>query len=96
MKALWNNLVVASSDATRVVEGNHYFPADSLRSEFFKASSHTTNCPWKGTARYYSIDVDGTSTENAAWYYPEAKAEAGHIAGYVAFGKSVTVTASED
>jgi len=95
MKALWNNLVVASSADTLIVEGNHYFPADSLRSEFFKASSHTSACHWKGTARYYSIDVDGSTNENGAWYYPEPKAEANHIAGYVAFGKGVTVVASE-
>jgi len=95
MKALWNNLVVASSDATQIVEGNHYFPADSLRREFFTASNHTTTCHWKGTARYYSIDVDGNSLENAAWYYPEPKAEASHIAGYVAFARGVTVVPGE-
>lgn len=94
MEAKWNNKTVASSNNTVVVEGNHYFPEDSINKELFKPSTHTTTCPWKGTAKYYNIEVDGKTNENAAWYYPEPKDAASQIKNHVAFWKGVKV--SED
>ncbi len=93
MKATWNGAVLAESDATVVVEGNHYFPVDSLRHEHFAASVHTTTCPWKGLASYSDVVVDGRKNANAAWFYPEPKSAAQEIAGHVAFWKGVDVTA---
>jgi uncharacterized protein (DUF427 family) len=93
VKASWNGAVIAESDDTVVVEGNHYFPAESLRREFVSASAHRTQCAWKGTAHYYSLHVDGVENANAVWYYPEPKAGAEQVAGRVAFWKGVTVTA---
>lgn len=92
MKAVWNGVVVAESSATRLVEGNHYFPRDSIAPEFFKPSDTTTLCPWKGTAQYYSLEVNGEKNEDAAWYYPQPKEAANEIADYVAFWKGVTVS----
>ena len=92
-KATWNGKVLAESDATEVVEGNHYFPADSLASEYFEQSDHTSVCGWKGTANYYHLAVDGQRNENAAWYYADPKPEAQNIAGHVAFWKGVEVSA---
>lgn len=92
MKAVWNGKVIAESDDTVVVEGNHYFPADSVNREFLTESSTTSLCPWKGTAHYYSLDVDGAANADAAWYYPTPKAAAQEIAGRVAFWKGVQVT----
>jgi uncharacterized protein (DUF427 family) len=92
MKAIWNNEVVAESDKTIQVEGNHYFPADSIKKELFKASDTHTICPWKGTASYYTIVVDGTENKDAAWYYPDVKPAAKQIGNYVAFWKGVQVT----
>ena len=92
MKAIWKDTVIAESDDTVVVEGNHYFPADALVEAHFLPSRHTSFCPWKGTAHYHSIDVDGDVNENAAWYYPEPKEAAKAIAGRVAFWKGVTVS----
>ncbi len=92
MKAIWNDTVVAESDDTVVVEGNHYFPADAINSEYFKPSSTTSVCPWKGTASYYSLEVEGESNADAAWYYPEAKDAAKNIEGRIAFWKGVRVT----
>lgn len=91
MKASWNGVLLAESDDTVVVEGNHYFPQGSLLNQYFKPSDHTSRCPWKGTASYYSIEVDGKRNENAAWYYPEPLAAAAQIKGRVAFWKGVKV-----
>ena len=93
MKAIWNNKIVASSDATVVVEGNHYFPANSLNNEFFKPSDKQTVCSWKGVASYYDVEVEGQLNPAAAWYYPNPKPEANNIAGYVAFWKGIKTTA---
>ncbi len=92
MKATWNNKTVASSNNTVVVEGNHYFPEESIEKEFFKPSSHTTACPWKGTAKYYHLEVEGKINENAAWYYPEPKAAASQIKNHIAFWKGVKIS----
>jgi uncharacterized protein (DUF427 family) len=92
MKAIWNNTVIAESADTVVVEGNHYFPPDSIHAEFFKPSATTSVCPWKGTASYYSLDIDGQQNADAAWYYPETKEAANNIRGRIAFWKGVEVS----
>lgn len=92
-KAIWNGAVIAESDETIVVEGNHYFPADSINKQYFKESDKHTVCPWKGTANYYDIEVDGQVNKDAAWYYPSAKEKAKQIEGYVAFWRGVKVEA---
>ena len=92
MKAVWNGTVVAESDNTVVVEGNHYFPPDSVRAELFEPSDKTTHCPWKGDASYRSIVVDGERNPDAAWYYPEPKEAAAQIKDHVAFWNGVEVT----
>lgn len=89
--ATWNGVVLAESDATEVVEGNHYFPPASIKQEFFKPSDTHTSCFWKGTASYYSIDVNGELNQDAAWYYPDPKPKAENIKGYIAFWKGVEV-----
>lgn len=91
MKAYWNNQLIAESDETIIIEGNHYFPPQSIKSEFFESSDTHTTCPWKGVASYYSLKVDGASNEDAAWYYPKTKPLADKIEGYVAFWKGVEV-----
>jgi uncharacterized protein (DUF427 family) len=91
MKAIWNDTVLADSDDTVVVEGNHYFPAASLREEYFRESDHHSVCPWKGTASYYDVVVDDAENDQAAWYYPQPKDAAAQIAGRVAFWKGVRV-----
>ena len=91
VKATWNGQVIAESEATIVVEGNHYFPADSVRSEVLESSATTTVCPWKGTAHYYTLVVDGRKNADAAWYYPEPKPAAEEIRGRVAFWKGVKI-----
>ena len=91
-KAIWNGTVLAESDKTVVVEGNHYFPAAALKMEHFKPSAKTTVCGWKGTASYYTVSVDGKENADAAWYYPTPKDAAKEIAGHVAFWKGVTVS----
>ncbi|MGB3292030.1 MAG: DUF427 domain-containing protein [Phormidesmis sp.] len=91
MKAIWNGTVLAESDDTVVVEGNHYFPSGSLLKQFFQPSDHTSHCPWKGTASYYSLEVDGKRNENAAWYYAEPLEAAAEIRGRVAFWKGVEI-----
>ena len=93
MKATWNGTVLAESDATVVVEGNHYFPPGSLKTEHFKPSTTHTVCGWKGTASYYTVAAGGKENPDAAWYYPTPKDAAKEIAGYVAFWKGVTVAA---
>ncbi len=89
--ARWKGTLIAESDQTIVVEGNHYFPVSAVRQEHLRPSSHTSVCPWKGTASYYDVVVDGAENANAAWYYPSAKEKAKHIEGYVAFWKGVEV-----
>ncbi|MPR32274.1 DUF427 domain-containing protein [Salmonirosea aquatica] len=91
MKATWNNQTIAESDDTIVVENNHYFPIESVKSEFLKESDTHSVCPWKGTASYYSLEVEGKANKDAAWYYPHPKEAAKNIAGYVAFWKGVEV-----
>ena len=91
MKALWNGKVIAESDDTVVVEGNHYFPADAVRREFFEPSSKQTVCPWKGTASYYTVVVDDEKNADAAWFYPDPKSAAAEIKDRVAFWRGVTV-----
>jgi uncharacterized protein (DUF427 family) len=91
MKASWNNVVIAESDVTEVVEGNHYFPISALNMNYFKKSDTTTVCSWKGTANYYTVEVNGKSNPDAAWYYADPKSAAKNIAGYVAFWKGVEV-----
>ena len=91
MRAIWNGAVVAESDDTVVVEGNHYFPKESITAEYFVDSTKTSVCPWKGTASYYSLAVDGQTNADAAWYYPTPKDAASEITDRVAFWKGVQV-----
>ena len=91
MKAEWNGEVIAESDSTVVIEGNHYFPPDSVRQEYLQSSSTTTVCPWKGTAHYYSVVVAGKENRDAAWYYPSPKEAAAEIKDHVAFWRGVNV-----
>lgn len=91
MKAIWNNEIIAESHDTEVVEGNHYFPADAIKKEFFKTSDTHSMCPWKGQASYYTIEVNGKTNADAAWYYPEPKEAAKQIKDRVAFWKGVRV-----
>jgi uncharacterized protein (DUF427 family) len=91
MRATWKGAVLAESDETVVVEGNHYFPAESVRREHFRESATHTVCGWKGTASYYDVLVDGEVNEDAAWYYPEPKEAAKEIRGRVAFWRGVRV-----
>ncbi|ADV61956.1 protein of unknown function DUF427 [Isosphaera pallida ATCC 43644] len=91
-QAVWNGEVIAQSDDTVVVEGNHYFPADSIRREFFSDSATTSVCGWKGTARYYSVTVNGQTNPDCAWSYPDPKPAASQIKGRIAFWKGVKVS----
>jgi len=91
MKATWNNQVIADSDDTVVVEGNHYFPPDSVEQEHFQNSSTHTTCPWKGEASYYDVVVDGNVNKDAAWYYPDPKPAAAEIKDRIAFWRGVKV-----
>ncbi len=93
MKATWNGAVLAESDKTIVIEGNHYFPKDTINREYFQASSTHTTCPWKGEASYYDVVVDGQMNKDAAWYYPEAKPAADAVKDRVAFWRGVKVEA---
>ena len=90
-KAKWNGAVIAESDTFEIVEGNVYFPVDAVRREYLRDSDTHTICPWKGTASYYSLAVDGKENPDAAWYYPDPKPAASNIAGHVAFWKGVQV-----
>lgn len=90
-RAIWEGVVLAESDLCVSVEGNQYFPPDSIRRDFFAPSDHTTVCPWKGTAHYFDVEVDGKRNQNSAWYYPEPKEAAIQIKGYVAFWRGVRV-----
>ncbi|MGH3416486.1 MAG: DUF427 domain-containing protein [Actinocrinis sp.] len=91
VRATWNGQVLAESDKTIVVEGNHYFPPEAVRTEFLGSSETHTTCPWKGLASYYTVTVDGASNQDAAWYYTEPKDAAKQIRDYVAFWRGVTV-----
>ncbi|WP_020527860.1 DUF427 domain-containing protein [Flexithrix dorotheae] len=91
MKAIWNNKVIAESDKTVRIEGNHYFPIETVNKEFLKKSETHTNCPWKGTASYYSLEVDGETNNDAAWFYPDPSEAASAIKDHVAFWRGVEV-----
>ena len=91
VQAVWNGQVIAESDHTVVVEGNHYFPRESVRAEVLRESDTQTRCPWKGLASYFSLDVDGQVNPDAAWYYPEPKEAAQEIRDHVAFWKGVDI-----
>jgi uncharacterized protein (DUF427 family) len=91
VKATWNETVLAESDQTIIVEGNHYFPPDSIKKEFFKTSDNHTICGWKGTASYFDVEVGGKTNRNAAWYYPSPQPAANKITCYVAFWHGVEV-----
>jgi uncharacterized protein (DUF427 family) len=91
MKATWNDGVIAQSDDTVVVEGNHYFPAESVNKEYLQPSSTHTICPWKGEASYYNLVVNGETNKDAAWYYPEPKDAAAEIKNRIAFWHGVKV-----
>ena len=93
MKAVWNGHVIAESDDIVTVEGNAYFPADSVRREFVRPSERHTHCPWKGEASYYTLEVEGKSNPDSVWYYPEPKPAAAEIRNRVAFWKGVQVGA---
>jgi len=92
-QARWNGRVIARSDDTVVIEGNHYFPPEAVDTGALRPSDTTSVCPWKGTAHYYSLVVDGAENPDAAWYYPETKPAADDIRGRIAFWKGVEVTA---
>jgi uncharacterized protein (DUF427 family) len=92
VRATWKGALLAESDRTVVIEGSHYFPADSLVREHFRQSTTTSVCPWKGTAHYLTVVVDGQENPDAAWYYPHPKPGAAEIAGRVAFWRGVVVT----
>ena len=91
VKAIWNDKVIAESDETIMVEGNHYFPPDSINPEYFQNSSTHTRCPWKGVASYHTIVVDDIQNSDGAWFYPEPSQAAGLIKDYVAFWRGVKV-----
>lgn len=91
MKAIWNDQIIAESNQTIIIEGNHYFPPQSVNEHFLSESSTHTTCPWKGIASYYNIEVNGKTNKDAAWYYPEISEMAKGIKGYVAFWKGVEI-----
>lgn len=92
MKAIWNGEVIAESNETKVVEGNHYFPPESIKKDFFQKTDYQTKCFWKGTSDYYSLNVNGKTNENAAWYYPNPSEAAKEIKNHVAFWNGVEIT----
>lgn len=92
MKATWHNTILAQSDNTIEIEGNQYFPPESVHQEFLRESEQHSTCPWKGSANYYDVVVNGEVNKDAAWYYPEPKPAVNQIKGYVAFWKGVEVT----
>ena len=93
MRAIWNGTVIAESDDTVVVEGNHYFPVSAVDASVLRSSTTTTHCPWKGDAAYYSLEVGGETNTDAAWFYPDPKPAASEITERVAFWKGVEVVA---
>jgi len=90
-KAIWNDTIIAESDHTEKVEGNHYFPLNTIKKEYFRENQTTSICPWKGTAKYYDVVIDDQVNNAAAWYYPEPKSAAANIKDHVAFWRGVTV-----
>jgi uncharacterized protein (DUF427 family) len=90
--ARWNGEIIAESDETLIVEGNHYFPIGSVHQQFLRPSEKTSFCPWKGTASYYTLHVDGEENTDAAWFYADPKERASHIKDHVAFWHGVEVT----
>lgn len=92
MKAIWNGKIIAESDETIVVEGNHYFPPDAVQPEYLKKNDHHTTCFWKGQASYFDLIVDTRINQNAAWTYPDPSEAASNIKGYIAFWRGVEVT----
>ena len=94
MKAVWNGQVIAESTDTVVVEGNHYFPLESVNRSFLEQSATTSVCPWKGTAKYYSLHVNGARNADAVWYYAQPKPSAAQITGRVAFWRGVQIVDS--
>jgi len=92
VKAIWNDVIIAESDDTVIVENNHYFPYDAVKSEYLTESDYTSFCPWKGTANYYTLSVGGQENKDAAWYYIDPKEKAKSIAGRIAFWRGVHVT----
>jgi len=90
-RAVWNGQVIAESDRCEIVEGNHYFPPDSVKAEFLLPSATHTTCGWKGEASYHDVSVAGQINKDAAWYYPEPKPAAQNVAGYIAFWKGVQI-----
>ena len=94
-KAVWNGEVIAESRETVQIEGNHYFPIETVNKEYLTESATTTMCPWKGTSNYYTLNVDGKENKDAAWYYAEPKDAAAPIKGHVAFWKGVEVVKQE-
>ncbi|MFJ5230889.1 DUF427 domain-containing protein [Kitasatospora sp. NPDC088391] len=95
VRAVWNGAVLAESADTVLVEGNHYFPPEALNREYFAPSDTTTVCSWKGTARYWTVAVDGAENPDAAWYYPDPKPEAEHVRDRVAFWRGVQVVTAD-
>lgn len=95
VQAIWNGQVLAESDQTRVVEGNHYFPPESINEELFIENDRHTVCPWKGTASYYDVEVDGQVNRSAAWFYPDPSQAAKQIKDYVAFWNGVKIEKME-
>lgn len=91
MKAIWNGQIIAESESTIVVEGNHYFPPDAIKKEFFEESATHTTCSWKGVASYFNVVVGGEKNKDAAWYYPDPKEAAKNIKNYVAFWRGVKI-----
>jgi uncharacterized protein (DUF427 family) len=96
IRATWNGVVLAQSDRTIRVEGNHYFPLDDVRSEYLRDSPTHTRCPWKGIASYYNVVVDGKTNRDAAWYYPDPSPAAAEIAGHIAFWHGVRVASADE
>ncbi len=92
MRATWNGAVIAQSDDTVVVEGNHYFPLEHVNRGLLRPSARTTTCPWKGQASYFSVEVGARVNEDAAWFYPDPNPAASQISGRVAFWRGVEVT----
>jgi len=92
MKAIWNNKVIAESNETISLEGNEYFPPDSVKKEFLEPNDHHTVCPWKGKASYFDVVAEGKTNKNAAWYYPQPSTDAAHIKDYIAFWRGVQIT----
>lgn len=93
VRAIWNDITLAESKNTKMVEGNHYFPPEDVHKEHLKESDHHTTCPWKGVASYYNVEGNGKKSENATWYYPDPKTDAAMpLMDYIAFWKDVEIT----